>query len=68
MASEPTTEDLQSVLSRLDAVIRELEALRRSLTTPPNNNLNLTEELFGVLGKGSWDEYDRDLDWQRFNQ
>ena len=68
MASEPTTEDLQSVLSRLDAVIRELEALRRSLTTPPNDNLNLTEELFGVLGKGSWDEYDRNLDWQRFSQ
>ena len=28
--------------------------------------INLAAELFGSLGWGSWDEYDPDLDWKRF--
>ncbi len=58
------------VLQRLDAIIAELQALRQQVLTiqpsiaPP---ANLVDELAGALGQGTWDEYDPQLDWKRFN-
>jgi hypothetical protein len=64
--SNTSPQDLRPLLTRLDAIIRELEALRRQLIMEPEKVFNLAEKLFGVLGNGSWDEYDPDLDWKRF--
>jgi hypothetical protein len=59
----------EAILQRIDAIIRELESLRSmivvSAQTRPASN-NLAQRLFGVLGQGTWAEYDLDLDWQRF--
>ena len=59
--------DVRQVLERINAVMRELEALRRELllptqATPPN----MTEQLFGAAGHGTREEYDLNLDWARF--
>ncbi|HSJ53430.1 MAG TPA: hypothetical protein VLC52_06745 [Anaerolineae bacterium] len=62
---ESTTETL---LERIDVIAHELEELRQAVLAqvrPPNGNL--TDGLYGALGQGSWDEYDPDLDWQRFS-
>lgn len=59
----------ETILQRIDAIIRELEALRQVVVaakiTPPAENL--AQQLFGALGQGSWAEYDLNLDWQRFD-
>ena len=60
-------EPLDSILGRIDAIILELQALRRAVLEdkqPPQENL--TSKLYGVLGQGTWEEYDPKLDWQRF--
>jgi hypothetical protein len=58
----------KTILQRIDAIIQELEELRemvlRTPTEPPNDNL--AQQLYGALGQGNWNEYDPDLDWQRF--
>ena len=56
------------ILQRIDAIIRELEALRQSVVAVQisPSSANLAQKLFGALGQGSWTEYDLDLDWQRF--
>jgi hypothetical protein len=58
----------EMILRRIDAIIRELELLRTlviaSETQQPAEDL--TQKLFGVLGRGNWEEYDLNLDWQRF--
>lgn len=62
------TSDPRLVIARIDAIIRELEALRRQLVAPVTTGMpNLTEQLFGALGHGTWDEYDLQLDWARFS-
>jgi hypothetical protein len=66
--SQTTVQTPDQVLVRIDTIIHELYELRslvvreRPLPIP-----GLSSELFGVLGQGTWDEYDLDLDWQRFN-
>jgi len=62
--------DQRQVIARIDTIIRELEALRRQLATPPKTTVttSITEELFGAAGQGTRDEYDFNLDWTRFNQ
>ena len=58
------------ILQRIDAIIAELQALRhqvQSVQPVATPSPNLVEELAGSLGQGSWDEYDHQLDWQRFD-
>ena len=57
----------ETIVKRIDTILSELQELRRAilLQSQPQNG-NLTEQLYGALGQGSWDEYDRQLDWQRF--
>ncbi len=66
----PAALDPHQVIMRIDAIIRELEALRQQVTmlTPATSETSgLTKELYGSLGHGSWEEYDLDLDWVRFS-
>lgn len=50
--------DVRQVIARIDAIIHELETLRRQPVTSPATAMpNLTERLFGALGRGTWDEY-----------
>lgn len=61
--------DTRQMVKRIDAMIRELETMRRQLTQPKRiAPPNLVDQLFGVLGHGTWDEYDLDLDWKRFSE
>ncbi len=64
-------ESPEVILGRIDAMIQELQELRRTLAVqlevaPPAGNL--AHELFGVLAppSGRDDEYDPQLDWERF--
>jgi hypothetical protein len=60
----------EHILQQIDGIIQELQSLRMTVAQMQNKPLvgNLAEELFGSLGKGTWEEYDFDLDWQRFDQ
>jgi hypothetical protein len=57
------------IVQRIDAMIRELQLLREMVAArqPKKSETHLVEDLFGVLGNGSWAEYDSALDWERFN-
>ena len=58
----------ETVVQRIDAIIRELEELRRLVLREPGepSDESRIEQLYGALGQGDWSEYDPDLDWQRF--
>ncbi len=66
--SKHTTLDTRQIVGRIDAMMRELEIMRRQLTNIPTVAVasGLTQELFGAAGKGTRDEYDMNLDWKRF--
>lgn len=66
--SKHTTLDTRQIVGRIDAMMRELEIMRRQLTTVPTVAVasGLTQELFGAAGKGTRDEYDMNLDWKMF--
>lgn len=57
------------IVRRIDAMIRELQLLREmvAIRQLEKSETPLADDLFGVLGRGSWSEYDSDLDWERFN-
>jgi hypothetical protein len=57
----------EMILKKIDSILYELQELRRSvLDQARHSDGKMAEELYGALGQGTWDEYDRDLDWQRF--
>jgi hypothetical protein len=63
----------EAILERIDTISRELRELPGPapgplVATPQARQSaeNLAEELFGILGQGSWDEYDEQLDSKRF--
>jgi len=62
----------EMILRRIDAIIDELQSLRRAVITqqPPaiTPTWSIVEELFDSLGPGSWDEYDLMLDWKQFSE
>ncbi len=62
--------DTGEMIKRIDAMIRELETMRKQLNEVPSpaSEPGLTERLFGAAGHGTWDEYDLDLDWKRFSE
>jgi hypothetical protein len=58
----------EAILQRIDAIMRELGELRQMvlhIQSQPTTG-DLAQQLYGVLGHGSWEEYDMQLDWQRF--
>jgi len=59
-----------TILQRIDVIMRELQELRKLVLRTqiePSPANDLAQQLYGALGHGDWDEYDLDLDWQRFN-
>jgi hypothetical protein len=58
----------KAVLDRIDAILRELLELRQTVVAQGRAaSGNLARELFGALGRGTWEEYNLDLDWQQFD-
>ena len=58
----------ETIIRQIDTIIRELQELQRLLSAQARpTNGNLTDQLYGALGRGSWEEYDLHLDWQRFS-
>ena len=68
MGVQAVKKDSDTILKRIDAIIRELEDLRQVVlnTQTKQTDTNPAQQLYGVLGRGDWSEYDPDLDWQRF--
>ena len=68
--AKPATLDTRQIVGRIDAMMRELEMLRRELSKMPKveSSSGLTDKLFGALGHGTWAEYDLNLDWARFGE
>ena len=66
-APVPTTVDTEAILQRIDAILQEMAELRRMViqSQAQPQGTNLAEQLYGSAGQGTWDEYDRDLDWKR---
>jgi hypothetical protein len=67
----PTMEQSpELILKRIDAIITELQALRQQVialeTQSEPSSRDIVDELAGSLGQGTWDEYDKFLDWKRF--
>lgn len=60
----------EEILERIDDLIKELQWLRQAVDVPRTRadatSQNIVEELAGLLGQGTWDEYDPDLDWKRY--
>lgn len=58
----------ETLLERIDAIAHELEELRQAVLAQIRQpDRNVADQLYGVLGQGSWDEYGLNLDWQRFS-
>jgi len=51
----------KAIAERIDAIIHELEILRSIVATEHSEpaESDLAGKLFGVLGKGRWEEYDQ---------
>jgi len=57
----------EGVLERIDAILRELLELRQTVVAHGHAARgNMATDLFGALGHGTWEEYDFDVDWRRF--
>ncbi|MFQ5616063.1 MAG: hypothetical protein ACE5GO_06355 [Anaerolineales bacterium] len=73
MYPSPVSPTSQQVIARIDVIIRELEVLRQQVATVISVPLRVSEktnpasELFGLLGRGDWHEYDMFLDFTRFS-
>ena len=63
------TMEQDQIVTRIDAIIRELEALRRQLTVSDKvlSDRGFTAELFGAAGHGTREEYDPLVEWTRFS-
>jgi hypothetical protein len=72
MEPVPTVEVSPALLlQRIDAVMWELQKLRQLVSAQPLSPVGLQEpdlvaQLTGCLGQGSWDEYEDDIEWERF--
>ena len=68
MAVQMHDPSAEVISRRLDTTMRELEELRKMVLHAEREPLpgDLAAQLFGVLGRASWDECDLDLEWQRF--
>jgi len=57
----------EAVMERIDTIILELQELRQVVQVQKQPaERDLTAQLYGALGQGTWDEYDLHLDWERF--
>lgn len=57
----------EMLLQRIDAMMRELQEMRRLLLSQAEQSEEgLVEQLWTALGQGRWDEYNQDLNTERF--
>jgi hypothetical protein len=61
----------EALLQRIDTIIRELQELRQLVVVQPQHQTephkpDPVTQLAGCLGQGSWDEYEDDVEWERF--
>jgi hypothetical protein len=73
MELQPTAQISEDVLlQRIDAMTRELQELRRLILAQSRSPVqtdsatDLVAQLAGALGQGSWEEYEDDIEWERF--
>ena len=70
MDAQLTVEVSSEVLiQRIDAIMRELQELRRLVSSQPRlqeTDSDIVSQLAGCLGQGSWDEYEDDIELERF--
>jgi hypothetical protein len=67
MTIETRDQSPEAILQRIDAIMRELGELRQMalrIQSQPTTG-DLAQQLYGVLGHGSWEEYDMQLDCQQ---
>jgi hypothetical protein len=58
----------EALLQRIDAIMRELQEMRRLLLNQAQQpEEGLVEQLWGALGQGDWEEYHENLDEERFS-
>jgi hypothetical protein len=61
--------DPEQTITQIDAIIQQLMTLRCQLLSQiAPATTHVTEQLFGALGRGTWEEYEPDLDWIRFSE
>ncbi len=67
MVTQPASAP-EKILERIDLIMRELTELRKVVAQREAGRAEsgLARKLYGSLGQGSWDECERDLDWERF--
>ncbi len=68
MAIQTHDQSPEAILQRIETIMQELAELRQMvlLTQSEPAAGGLAQQLYGALGHGSWEEYDPQLDWQRF--
>lgn len=61
-----------NVLVRIDAIMQELAELRQLVIAQnPDDQTTgqgIAHQLYGSLGSGTWNEWESDSTWQRFDQ
>jgi hypothetical protein len=59
---------LDAILKRVDSIVFELQALRQAVQAlRRDGDEDLVAQLYGSWGKGTWKEYEPDIEWQRFS-
>lgn len=68
------TYEINQLLDRIDAMMRELEGIRRQLSKlgepdqhSSRDTPSMAERLFRGMGEGTWEEYDSIDDFLRFS-
>lgn len=64
MGLQTQNQTYEMILQRIEAISQELQLLRtmvKAAQIPPTSE-KLAQKLFGILGQGTWAEYDRVLD------
>jgi hypothetical protein len=69
MAIQTHDQSPEAILQRIETIMRELAELRQMVLRTQSEPAagGLAQQLYGALGHGSWEEYDAQLDWQRFS-
>ncbi len=69
MAIQTHDQSPEAILQRIETIMQELAELRQMVLLAQSEAPaagGLAQQLYGALGHGSWEEYDLQLDWQRF--
>ena len=66
--AQTESDPLDAILKRIDCIVLELQELRQAVLTQKQPTVpDLAAELYGAWGQGTWEEYQPDIEWQRFS-